>query len=158
MILANVIFPAFTAPYLSFLFFHTAAAAAIMSEILVFKFRHKTLTWGRTVYVALAANITSWIAGVILGLVLPSGLVPKVMGAEGRQFTTITQGPHFDALIWIGFGVAFVLSIQIEYLVWKRCQRRLPLVGLFYTTFIAHIASYALLIGIACAHIKLGWW
>ena len=158
MIFANVIFPAFTAPYVSYLFFPMAATAAILSEIVVFKLRYHELSLIRATGVTLIANLVSWIAGVILGFLLPSGLIPKVVGSGNQQFTTITQGPHFDSLMWIGFAVAFLLSVLIEFYIWKIFQRKSPLPKLLTTTTTAHIVSYALLIGIAFAYIKFHWW
>jgi len=158
MTVANVIFPAFTAPYVSYFLFPVAALAAILGEVLVFKLRCSRLSWKRVINTTLYANLISWIAGVILGAVLPSGLAPQVVGSADRPATIITRGPNFELLMWSGFGVAFCLSILIEYQVWKRFRKEEPLPGLFRTTVLAHITSYLLLIGIALMYIKLHWW
>lgn len=158
MILANVIFPVFTAPYIAFFLFPVAATAAILSEIIVFKKRYQKLSWMRATGVALFANLISWFAGIILGHFLPSGLVPQVTGSGEEQLTRLTLGPNYYLLMWIGFAVAFVLSILIEFYVWKIFQLKSPLSKLFKTTTLAHVTSYALLIGIAYMCIKNNWW
>jgi hypothetical protein len=114
MLLADVIFPAFSAPYLSLLFFPIAALLAISSEIIAFKCRYRSLPISRTVWIALVANLVSWMIGLILSLVLRSGLVPKIMRGG---FKTVEPGPHFQVFVICGFIVAFILSVVIEYFV-----------------------------------------
>jgi len=155
MFFADVIFPAFSAPYLSLLFFPIAALLAISSEIFTFKCRYKSLPLSRTVWITLVANFVSWMIGLLLSLVLPSGLVPKIMRSG---FKTIAPGPHFQVFVICGFIVAFILSIVIEYFVWKRLSKKSPLPSLSVTSFIAHIASYGILILIAYLYIHFNWW
>ncbi|MDD5260441.1 MAG: hypothetical protein PHD76_01195 [Methylacidiphilales bacterium] len=159
MFLADVIFPAFSAPYFADFFFPMAAGLAIASEILVFKFRYKSLlSWFRACWFAILANIVSWIFGLILSLILPSGLVPKVERAGDHPISIITQGPNFTILMICGFILAYLLSICIEYAVWRRLLKSSPLPSLFTTCIIANTVSYCLLVSIAYAYIHFNWW
>jgi len=156
MPVANVIFSAFTVPYVSFLLFPVAATAAMVSEIAVFKLRYHQLSWRRSIGVTVAANLVSWFVGIVLGCFLPHGLVPKIQGSGDHPVSILTPGPHFNALMWAGFAVAFLLSIVIEFYVWKWYQKRSPLPKLLATTALAQGASYTLLIGIAWIYLETG--
>gem|GEM_PF-1953234 len=158
MFFADVIFPAFSAPYISCFFFPAAAAAAIFSEFIVFKLRYKSIPWPRLAFITLIANLCSWFLGVALSLVLPSGLIPKAIPNRGNPISIITQGPHFDRLLIYGFILAFLLSIFVEYFVWRAFQRSNPVRGLFATCTLANIASYSILVGISYSYIHFGWW
>lgn len=146
MPLANIIFPAFSAPYYSQLLFPIAGIAAILMEVLIFRKRYASLSVFKVVIFALTANIVSWIAGIGLSHFLPSGLVPKMVPAGDRDVSILTTGPNFGSLVALSFGTAFILSILIEYLIWKTLTFRTLLPNLFRTTCIAHIASYLVLI------------
>lgn len=148
-VLANVIFPAFTAPYYSYFFFPLAGIAAVAAEVVILKKRHPALTLTRVFIFTLVANIASWMLGIAISSQLPSGLTPKVIQNGDHEFSTISQGPHFNQLVLAGFGVAFILSILIEYPVWKYLTRRKMLPRLFISICYAHVASYIALIGFA---------
>jgi hypothetical protein len=159
MFVADVIFPAFSAPYLAWFFFPVAALLAMFSEVLVFRLRNNELTWGRAAAITAGANLVSWFFGLLLSLVLPSGLVPHLVRQPGgKDFRTITQGPHYGTYMILGFIVALILSILIEYRVWLRYTHKAPLRDCLNSCILANVASYAVLIGMACSYVYLNWW
>ena len=150
MIFSNVIFPAFSAPYISFILFPVASILAFVTEIIIFRKRYLGLATRQVVLTALLANIISWIAGVLLSSILPSGLVPKIVDEGEKKASIISAGPNFESLVFTAFAVAFLLSILIEYAVWRWIHREPKLPKLFVSTVLAHVGSYMVLIGIAC--------
>jgi branched-subunit amino acid ABC-type transport system permease component len=146
MLQANVIFPAFSTPYFLHLLFPIAGIAAILAEVFVFRRRYQTFTIFGALSPVLVANVISWIFGIVLSLILPSGLVPKIVKSGDQEVSILSRGPDFGVLVAAAFGVAFVLSIVIEYPVWKFLTRKDPLPNLLRTTCIAHVASYSVLI------------
>jgi hypothetical protein len=77
MLFADVIFPAFASPYFSILFFPVAGVCAITTEVLVFRRYNRGISLWRIVGFVIYANVVSWVAGTIIGFVLPSGLTPR---------------------------------------------------------------------------------
>ena len=146
MLLANVIFPAFSATYFLHLLFPIVGISAILAEVFVFRRRYQALTFFGALIPVLVANVISWIFGVVLSAILPSGLVPKIVKSGDQGVSILSRGPDFGVLVAAAFGLAFVLSILIEYPVWKFLFRKDPLPNLFRTTCIAHVASYSALI------------
>lgn len=149
MFQANVIFPAFSAPYVAQLLFPIAGIATILTEVWWFRKKYESLEFLPTLLFVAVANVISGAAGFLLSSMLPSGLVPKVIHSGDRPFTTVTQGPNFLPLMIIGFLVALVLSILIEYPIWKWLTRKSLLPNLFANVSLAHVFSYAALILIA---------
>ena len=146
MLLANVIFPAFSAPYFSQLFFPVAGIAAILTEVFVFRKVYSSLSFYKTLGFVLIANIVSWIAGIILSNFLPSGLAPRVIQAGEKEVSILGRGDDFGTLVIVAFFVALVLSILIEYPVWRFFGRKLDFPRLLRTVCIAHVASYTVLV------------
>jgi len=143
MILANVIFPAFTAPYFSPLLFPVAGIAAVVTEFVCyrrFSSRPERPSFGDII----GANLLSWFVGIVLSFFLPSGLVPKVL-PSGSQ--TITQGPRFTTYAIIAFFVACALSIFIEgwFIRWSTRTEPEPVTGIYRLSAVANIASYIVL-------------
>lgn len=145
MLFANVIFPAFSAPYVSLFLFPIAGIATLVIETVIFKIRHKELSGYRVLGFVIVANIVSWMFGSALSYLLPSGLTTKSVESGGHELTIMTQAPNFGTLVIIAFIVAFFLSILIEFFVWKGLTHKRHLSNLFMTTCLAHIASYVTL-------------
>jgi len=146
MLLANVIFPAFSAPYFSQLFFPVAGIAAILTEVFIFRKVYGSLSFSRTLGIVLIANIVSWVAGIVLSNFLPSGLAPRVIQAGENEVSILARGDNFGTLVIAAFFIAFILSILVEYPVWRFFGRKINLPRLFRTVCIAHVASYTVLI------------
>ncbi len=145
MIIANVIFPAFTAPYVSVLVFPVAGVAAITTEAYVFYRLNTYLTVGESLKLVLVANIVSGLIGFILAALLPSGLVSQA--TESGQ-SILTQGPRWGLFAILGYCLAFALSIGIEGLVLKSYGKSIALLHIWRTVAWANTASYAALIGV----------
>ena len=79
--LANVIFPAWSAAYLSSLLLPVAGIGALTTECFVFLILQRgALSRVSLIGVVLAINVLSWIVGTALGFLLPTGLVPVLHG------------------------------------------------------------------------------
>ncbi|MEM9482024.1 MAG: hypothetical protein AAGA58_20420 [Verrucomicrobiota bacterium] len=131
-------------------FFPLAAVGAVAAEIGVMRHRHSEVRWSLIIAIVFVANLLSWFVGDALANWLPSGLEPRIVGSGDRQFETLGPGPDFETYLIAAFAVAFVLSILLEFVVWKASQWRIQ--GLFRSVSIAHLASYAVLIALALAH------
>jgi hypothetical protein len=130
---ANVIFPAFTAPYVVTIFFPALALSVFCVETLVLYCRERQAGLGNAALWIALANIASWIVGVALSAVLfPSGL------AAGGP------GPAFEMLMWIAIPVAFVMSVVIEALVLKALSQKLAKRSPWLTMAIANTGSYVI--------------
>jgi hypothetical protein len=156
---ADVIFPAFSAPYFAWFFFPVAAGLAMLAEVLVFRFATQQLTWLRAAAGTAGANLVSWFFGLLLSLVLPSGLVPHFMKQpDGSYAHTIEAGPMFGIYMIMGVSVAYLLSILIEVRVWRRFTRKNPIPNCLIVCIWANTASYLVLIGIAWIYVATNWW
>lgn len=134
---ANVIFPAFAAPYLAPVLAPWLIAAVLAIETATLLYRERHLEFGGSFLLTVLTNGVSWIAGILLAAtVFPSGLVPGPM----------RPGPHFGTLLWFAFPVALVLSILIEAGVLKLFARWLGLRCPLKTMLIANVASYLFLL------------
>jgi len=157
IILANVIFPAFAAPYVSAMFFPVAAIAAMLTEAVVFRVLNRDLSWRRTVSTVLVINIASAIVGFAIAAALPSGLEPTVMREGENQFETIQPGPKFGMYAVLGYVLAFVLSILIEWGIVRTSRRVVKLAKPFITVALANAASYAVLIVLSMVGARFFW-
>jgi hypothetical protein len=129
MLLANVIL-ATQIPYvmaLMFCFLVVPIEAAIL-----YAMERPAVGFGRSIGLVIAANIVSWIAGVVIMFLIP---VPM------SYRTNESQPPYFHGII-VGFIVAYFLSWAIEYWVISRF-RRFPFRRLTWSTGLANAASYA---------------
>jgi hypothetical protein len=155
MFFADVIFPAFSAPYVAWCFFPIAALLSMLAEVLVFRFATQQLTWLRAMAGTAQANLASWIFGLLLSLVLPSGLVPRfIRQPDGHSFQTNGPGPRFSLYMVMGFVVAYLLSILIEVRMWRRFTRNDPIPQCLRVCIWANTASYLILIGIAFLYVE----
>ncbi|MCQ4166906.1 hypothetical protein [Tahibacter harae] len=130
---ANVIFPAFAAPYLAPVIAPWLIAAVLAIETAVLLYRERHLQLGGAFFLTLLTNVVSWIAGMLLAAtVFPSGIVHD----------PVRPGPQFGMLLWFAFPAALVLSILIEAAVLKLFARWLGLRTPLQTMLIANAASY----------------
>jgi hypothetical protein len=126
--LANIVFPAVFAPYAVSTLTPWIGAVALACEFLVFfAFQIRFAAWWLIVIAFLAANAVSTIVGFILfGFVIPD--VPL-----GR--------------VWlIAFVPAYLLSVVIEYAVYRGFRRWRTLPRPFVTSFVSNAASYAVIV------------
>jgi hypothetical protein len=143
-IIANVIFPAFTAAYFSPLLFPVAGVAAVITEFVCYR-RLSSHPARPSFGDIIGANLVSWLAGMVIGFVLPSGLVHKAVSSGSGRI--LTQGPHFTTYAIIGFFGACILSIFIEFafLRWSARSEPEPDTGLLRLAAVANVASYIVL-------------
>lgn len=158
IVLANVIFPAFATPYVSALLFPAAAVAAIVTEVIIFRLLNRNLTWGRIFMLVLVMNIISAAIGFAIAAVLPDGLVPTMMGDGEHQFELLQPGPKFGTYATLGYILAFVLSILIEWIVVLTFRPRIGRIDKpFKTVALANVASYLVLIAVVYVWSNFFW-
>ncbi len=143
-LLADVIFPAFAAPYLARLTL-PAGISAIVAEIAVFCVFNRHLTLRKIFFVVMLANVVSGVIGFILAFVLPDGLVPTV---GGRPWQSVEAGPQFGTYVILSFFVAFVLSVIIEYAVVRLCVIYARVDKPLVTVSLTNVVSYVTLAGL----------
>ena len=136
---ANVIFPAFAAPYMSVVIFHIALFAILGSEAFVYRIFSKQLSIPATLSLVIGVNIVSSAVGLVIATFLPSGLV------QNPENRIMQAGPDFSFYAVLGFVLAYFLSIALEAGVLFLAGRRLPVVRPLVTSAIANTVSYALL-------------
>jgi hypothetical protein len=137
MILADVVFPVFTAPYVMGLFMPWILVPALMAEVLIFKAFYLKDSWGTLIATILGANASSWLLGILLGtFLLPSGI--------REHGNSIDFAP---GLIEWAFLLAFVLSVIIESWVWWAARTVPRSRRVLIATLVANVGSYGILIG-----------
>ena len=141
--LANVIFPAPSSAYVISFFLPFCAVLALLTEFAVFCwFYRRVVSPPKLFGLVLAANLCSWVLGLFLSFVLPSGLVPITLGPPEHQFQSIGHGPHWLALSAVGFVWAAFLSFALEYAFFRFITRRFPRQHLVAAVAAANFASY----------------
>ena len=153
--LANIILPAFSTPWLFALGFPIAALVVIVIELLVFKALNQSAPLWKLLLLVLAVNVVSTIMGFVLTAFLPSGYeVMTVTGENGEQDSSFEPGPRYVTYAFISFPVALVLSVLVEYgMVWTiAVDWRHQLRRMFKTVALANVASYTVLSVVALLH------
>ena len=87
---ANVIFPAFAAPYMSAVIFPIAGFAIWGAEAFVYRIFSKQLSIPATLSLSFGANVVSSVVGLFIANFLPSGLV------QNPEKHIIQAGPDFS--------------------------------------------------------------
>jgi hypothetical protein len=145
VILANVIFPAFATPYVSAMLFPLAGLAAMTVEVIVLKLLNRDARWTRLTALVVGMNVASGILGFLLAAVLPSGLVPELVGTGEHQANILQPGPHFGLYAILGFITAFIISVLIEYWIVRAARAYVLIAKPFKAIVLANAASYATL-------------
>jgi hypothetical protein len=153
MLVADVIFPVFWAPYLVW-FFPLATGLAVLSEIIVFKLRYRSASVFRIAIVAIIANIVSWVVGGVLTGILPTSLTPKIVDIVRDHDSLTSPGQWYGIYIFCSFVGALILSVVIEYGVWRAFRLFIPLDRLFVTCAIANVTSYIILFAVAYVFLR----
>lgn len=143
VIVADVIFPAFTTPYVSTLLFPVAGISAIGTEWFCYRHfssdEHYPNLWD-----IILANLVSWFIGIVITAFLPSGLIDKVLPGGGGH-TIVAAGPHFTTFAVTAFFIACILSIIIEFWSLRWSTRKRSVERLFRLSAIANTAGYLVL-------------
>lgn len=148
--LADVIFPAFTTPYVSVLFFPVAVAAALVAEAGVFRLLNWHLPWRRIAKMVVVINMVSASVGFLIAAFLPSGL--ELNGEHVGQ-----PGAEFGTYAALGYVLAFFLSILIEWGMLRALSRVGEIGRPFLTVALANTASYAVLIVVSVVWRRFLW-
>lgn len=124
--------------------FPLAALVAIAAEIVIIKFTLNDLSWKKVSLITVLANVLSTVVGFAIASQLPTGLIPKVVGQGVLSQAIPVPGPEFGRLALYGFGLALVLSILIEFGIWKACLWNSPWKRLLWANVLAHWGSYVI--------------
>ncbi len=135
---ANVIFPAFAAPYFSQGFFPIAPIFALGAELAIYKWKIKHLSFGVIVSILIGVNAVSTVAGIFITSSLPDGLTKKSSGV-------LTDGPDFMLYAKLGFIVAYGLSVLIEWIALVMVAKKSPINSPFKLSLLSNTASYIIL-------------
>ncbi len=147
LLLANVIFPAPSLPYVTSLFLPAAGLLALGAECGVFAAFMKGTRPAVLFGLVISANVFSWLAGVLIGGQLPWEWLPTGLLDDGSPTGQFHRGPHFWTIARWSFVVACVASFVLELafvglvtLLFRiRMERPAACVGL------ANVASYGVL-------------
>lgn len=139
--LANIIFPAPSTAYVSSLLLPLAGMIALASECAIYaRFSARPL---RPVLIAtIAANVFSWLVGLQLSRLLPSGLVPRLVEPG---LTYLDRGPDWFRYAWLSYPAACVMSFALEFAALYPVRKRLRIRRLASAAALANAASYAIL-------------
>lgn len=143
MLLANIIFPAPSAAYVSTFFIPLATILALGTEFIVFSRTQRGIASnGKLLFVVLALNVFSWVVGLFISFIFPSGLVPLLTPSG---VSIITQGPRWGIIAILSFPFACLVSAALECLGLRFFFRRIPFPAPIRTVAIANLASYVVL-------------
>ena len=140
--IADVIFPAFYAPYVIQLLVPVAAIAALASEVAFYRWWSKDQRLGRLIVVVVIANVLSSIIGMVIAYFLPNGYNP----AFPSHSTGPWHGPEWDQLAEIAWVVAFLVSILVEWPVLVLFRRFIRIPRTFTAAVFANATSYVVLL------------
>jgi hypothetical protein len=146
---ANVVFPAFHAPYYAGLL-PPAVVATLLVECSVMCGLNRPCKVPAVCLAVAASNLVSWLAGY---LVVPLLFVGDGYGWEYLDGggAILTHGRHWDWYASWAFLQACVLSIAIEYAALLAMHRWVPLRRRFLGVLVGNLASYAVLFaGVCC--------
>ena len=146
--LANVIFPAFATPYATAFLLPVAGICAVVTEVMVFHLLNKRLGLGIVVGLVIAVNIVSTVIGFIIADALPDGLVLTTRGEGVQQFIESGPGPLFLLYAILGYILALILSVVIEYGI-VRLIIRSKIAKPFKTVTLANVAGYLALVAVS---------
>ena len=139
---ANVIFPAFSAPYVLQVFLPAALVAALVTEVVVYMLQCRSLRIHIALLLVVGVNLVSWLAGILItGYLFPSGY----------------GSSNFELYAYLGYLVAYGLSILIEGTCLVGAARKWPIPSPFRLAFFANTASYVVLGGMVWWGLKAGW-
>jgi hypothetical protein len=141
--IADIIFPAPSAAYVSSWFIPLSVVLAMGTEFAVYIYyqRSRIRLW-RLFFIVIGTNIFSWIIGLLLSFFLPSFLVPKLVGDAKHQFTTIAPGPHWNEVAVLSFVWACFVSIALEYFALWIFRKKLNFRSLGSCVTLANIGGY----------------
>ncbi len=135
---AIVIFPAFAAPYVSSVYFPIAPIFALGTEYVIYKWRNQSLTFGVILLLLIGVNVISTVAGIIITSSLPDGLTTNSSGV-------LTGGPEFMLYAKLGFVLAYVLSVIIEWVALLIAAKKIDITSTFKLSLLSNTASYIIL-------------
>ncbi len=136
VVFANVIFSAFTGAYAAPLLFPLAVASALVIEGIVLKILNRRCSIATAAFLVIGSNLISWLCGVGLTSLLPSGLTRDARGI-------MTSGPDFSRYFIYSFVIAFALSAAIEGAVYFYFRKRCHLTRPWTTSVLGNFLSYA---------------
>jgi len=141
--IADIIFPAPSAAYIASWFIPLSVVLAMGTEFAVYiYFQRSKITLPRLFSIVIGTNLFSWIVGLLLSLLLPSFLAPKLVGDAKHQFTTIAPGPHWGEVAVLSFVWACFISILLEYFALWIFRKKLTFNSLGLCVTVANIAGY----------------
>jgi hypothetical protein len=141
--LADIIFPAPSAAYVSSWFIPLSAILGLATEFAVYVyFQRSIIPLWRLFGIVIAVNLFSWVVGLFLSFLLPSFLVPQLRGEGEHRFTTITQGPHWGLVAVLSFAWACFISILLEYFALWLFRKNFGLRRLGFCVALANVAGY----------------
>jgi len=143
--MANVVFPAFSTPFFTALFFPLVLLAVLIIESTTYKLASKTTPLFHIVLLVIVANGISWIAGAVITAFMPSGII---VGEDNLA----TSGPNFLLYATLGYLVAYILSVIIEGYIVKASKSKMNFTSPFKLSFYANTVSYITLIIILWAY------
>lgn len=156
MILANVIFPAPSAVYIANIFFPLSAVLALAAEFAVFLYSQRgIISKPRLLGAVVVVNLFSWVVGLLLSLVVPSGLVPKLVGDAEHPMHIITEGTYWTPVAIAGFFWACLVSFGLEYGALRWLGRKPPFQRLGLCVGVANVVSYCMIAAVVAVHLHL---
>lgn len=145
MIVANVIFTAFQAAYLSWVLLLPLGIAVLLAEGLILWAFNRTISRRSILACVLGMNFMSYLAGVILApsLVVDSGLV--VLNPDEKGQGPVGRGPEWQRMARLSFIQAGLVSFAVEFAVLLYCRESVGLRSVFWPVAIGNCVSYVLL-------------
>ena len=145
---ANLILPAFSAPY-SLTLFPVIIIGVFSIETFIYYKLNKKVSIYKSLLAVSIVNIVSWFIGAFITNFLPSELIPNIEYSYG------TQG-NIDTYFLLSFPIAYIFSILIEGFILKILYKKIPLENPMKLSFYANSITYVILYPLAIARIQ-GW-
>ncbi len=146
-VLANVLYPAFMSPHIAAIFLPLSGLMAFAAEVLIYRHFNKGQYFWFIVWCVLFVNCVSSSFGMWLSDQLPDGYVSGVLG-DGDD-PSVVPGPNFLLFSLLGFLLAFILSVLIEWALAPIINKFFKWEISFKTLFLANLGSYLTLLVVA---------
>jgi hypothetical protein len=143
---ADVIFPAPSAAYVACIFIPLSAILALATEFAVYvRFQRGVISLWWLFGIVFGVNIFSWVVGIFLSFLLPTFLVPKLVGDSAHRFTTIAPGPYWGVVAILSFVWACAVSTVLEYFALWLFRKKLGFRQLGSCVTVANVAGYIII-------------
>jgi hypothetical protein len=139
---ANVIFPAFFAPFVAQILVPVAGLMALATEVIFYRWWTGETRISRLLAMVLTANVVSSTVGMFIASQLPTGYAPAHSTSPHSSWRA-AEWSDYAALAWV---LAFVISVVVEWPILVVFSKLVVVRRSIIASFFANACSYVMLL------------